>query len=290
MRALTSVDLPTPEWPDQHAELPGELGPQLVELLFGERPAEHDAAQPERRVDGQDLLRARPGRPWSGRAPARGRRRTRRPGTGRSASAGAAGRRARVTITSWSALATMTRSIGSVSSADLRSTLRRGAILTTRARVPGSPETSPTRPTVSPTTMFAAAEFAGLHRGDDSRSPIRHRYLPRSTAVTNASTASACAGRRLVRGRDPRPGLTRTSSSSKSAVTGPAGVITGRFVPPASGSPPSAGELGERLADGRGVPAPARRRYDEAEHGGRHHQAVIVVAVERRAAAQRARA
>src|SRR5690606_34548104 len=41
-----------------------------------------------------------------------------------------------------------------------------------------------------------------------------HVHRPRSTAVTMAVTASSCRGRRLLRGRDPRPGRTRTSDSS----------------------------------------------------------------------------
>ena len=56
-----------------------------------------------------------------------------------------------VTITSWSALATSTRSAGSVSSAERRSTLRRSAIRTIRASVSAPPVASPTRSTRSPT-------------------------------------------------------------------------------------------------------------------------------------------
>ena len=55
------------------------------------------------------------------------------------------------TITSWSALATMIRSCGSVSSADRRSALVRGSIRTIRASVPSAPEVSPARATRSPT-------------------------------------------------------------------------------------------------------------------------------------------
>jgi hypothetical protein len=57
------------------------------------------------------------------------------------------------TTTSWSALATMTRSTGSVSSAVRRSTERRGESLTMRASASGLPEVSPTSSTSSPTTM-----------------------------------------------------------------------------------------------------------------------------------------
>ena len=56
------------------------------------------------------------------------------------------------TITSCSALATMTRSTGSVSSAERRSTVCRGRTLTTRASASGAPEVSPVSRTWSPTT------------------------------------------------------------------------------------------------------------------------------------------
>ncbi len=52
------------------------------------------------------------------------------------------------------------------------------------------------------------------------RSPTKTPYLPRSTAATKPSTASSCAGLRRVRGREPRPGRTRTSSSSRSLPGG----------------------------------------------------------------------
>ena len=48
-------------------------------------------------------------------------------------------------------------------------------------------------------------------------SAVMHPYRPRSTLVTKPCTALECAGRRLVRGREPRPGRTRTSSSSSRA-------------------------------------------------------------------------
>ena len=57
-----------------------------------------------------------------------------------------------VTMTSWSALATMTRSIASVSSAERRSTVERGVIRTIRDRLPGTPVVSPTTSTRSPGT------------------------------------------------------------------------------------------------------------------------------------------
>src|SRR5215470_7397658 len=188
------------------------------------------------------------------------------------------------TITSWSALATTTRSTGSTSSADLRSTVLRGAILTTLASVPGAPEASPARLTVSPTTMLprpSSRAFIAV----TAPSALTHRYLPRSTAVTNASTASAWAGRRLVRGREPRAALTRTSSSSM-----PLCLARGTTTePPASGRReglrPDLAELRERLADSCRVPHPHAAGY-QPEYRSGHDQAVVVVAVERPARMQ----
>ena len=120
------------------------------------------------------------------------------------------------TITSWSALATITRSTGSVSSAERRSADVRGRTRTTRASVPGAPEMSPASATRSPTTTLrrpSSRAFIAMTWW----SPIRQPYRPRSTLATNASAASECAGRRRVRGREPRPGLTLTSSSSRRA-------------------------------------------------------------------------
>ncbi len=62
-----------------------------------------------------------------------------------------------LTITNWSAFATTTRSsrpsaVVSSSSAVRRSTDVRSAMRTMRASAPGTPETSPTNPTRSPTT------------------------------------------------------------------------------------------------------------------------------------------
>ena len=57
-----------------------------------------------------------------------------------------------LTMTSWSAFATRTRSTASSSSALRRSTVLRSATSTMRARLPSSPDTSPTTRTRSPTT------------------------------------------------------------------------------------------------------------------------------------------
>ena len=56
IRALTSVDLPTPEWPTRTLSFPASSAAQLVECLLGQRAAEHDPAHAERCVDRQDRL------------------------------------------------------------------------------------------------------------------------------------------------------------------------------------------------------------------------------------------
>ena len=85
---------------------------------------------------------------------------------------------AATTITSVSALATTARSIGSVSSALRRSRVLRSWILTSRARVSGSPLTSPTSETKSPATT-------GLRRSSRARAAM----ILRSPGVPSATTA-----------------------------------------------------------------------------------------------------
>ena len=121
------------------------------------------------------------------------------------------------TITSWSALATMIRSSGSVSSADRRSALVRGSTRTIRASVPSAPDTSPASATRSPTTTEPLPSSRAFMATTSLPSAVMHPYRPRSTLVTKPSTALECAGRRRVRGRELRPGRTRTSSSSSRA-------------------------------------------------------------------------
>ena len=122
-------DLPTPECPTSTLTRPAQ---PLAQRRRARRRC------PCRVARGDDVAAPRAARRWRGAVPGRrrsalvstaaapSRRRTPRPGTGRSAAAAARGRRARVTMTSWSALATMTRSTGSVSSAVRRSTVARG--------------------------------------------------------------------------------------------------------------------------------------------------------------------
>ena len=120
-----------------------------------------------------------------------------------------------VTMTSWSALATMTRSNGSSSSAVRRSD---GACAARPGRCgpacPSSPDRSPTSATRSPDHDALAAQLAGLHRRHRRGPSTRQVSRPRSTVRTTPSAASSCVGRSFVRGRCPRPGRTRTSSSS----------------------------------------------------------------------------
>ena len=85
---------------------------------------------------------------------------------------------AATTTTSWSALATTARSIGSVSSALRRRSVLRSWILTSRARVSGSPVTSPTRETKSPATT-------GLRRSSRARAAM----ILRSSEVPSPTTA-----------------------------------------------------------------------------------------------------
>ena len=124
------------------------------------------------------------------------------------------------TTTSWSALATIARSKGSVSSAVRRSSVRRSWMRTIRASDPSTPEVSPTMPTSSPTTTglrpSSRARMAMTTRsGPAASAGTRVVHRPRSTAVTMPTTASSWAGRSFVRGRVPRRlGRTRTSRSS----------------------------------------------------------------------------
>ena len=127
-----------------------------------------------------------------------------------------AGSASEQTITIWSALATMIRSSGSVSSADRRSALVRGSTRTIRASVPSAPDVSPASATRSPTTTEPLPSSRAF-MATTSPPSVMHPYRPRSTLVTKPSTALECAGRRRVRGRELRPGRTRTSSSSSRA-------------------------------------------------------------------------
>src|SRR4051812_18509274 len=130
---------------------------------------------------------------------------------------------AATTITSWSALATTARSMGSVSSALRRRRVRRSWIFTSRARVSGAPVTSPTSETKSPATTgerrSSRARAAMTTRSSSESSPTTAVYRPRSTVMIRPVTASSWLGRSLVRGREPfLLGRIRTSDSSQESV------------------------------------------------------------------------
>ena len=104
-----------------------------------------------------------------------------------------------VTTTSVSAFATTTRSVGSVSSEDRRSTVVRSATVTMRASVPSSPDVSPVIVTRSPGTMDRLRRCeARTHvmRGASAEAVARFvpgttRKRPRSTETTTPGLASA---------------------------------------------------------------------------------------------------
>ena len=121
-----------------------------------------------------------------------------------------------VTTASWLAFATTTRSTGSESSAVRRSVELRSSRRTMRPWVSVSPETSPTMSTWSPTTIPLRPSSRALIAYTSVPSSSSTVNRPRSTVMTVPDRASACSGRSLDRGRDlPRPGRTRTSSSSR---------------------------------------------------------------------------
>ena len=207
------------------------------------------------------------------------------------AGARARGRRPTVTIASWSAFATMTRSTGSSSSAVRRSTDRRGSTLTMRASASSPPARSPTSATRSPTTTPLRPSSRAFTAMTSVRTPSRSDQAAEPAAVDGrrpAVTASACAGRSLVRGRDlPRPGRTRTSSSSSSRRL--RGVSAHRPSIPASRSVKPGSVLPVVATSTTRTSGTAR-----PEHGGGGGDPVVVVrpndaAVQRRRAGCRGR-
>ena len=109
-----------------------------------------------------------------------------------------------VTTTSWSALATRTRSTGSLSSAVRRSTEVRGSTRTIRASASTSPDTSPTSATRSPTTTplrpSSRALIAITSRSPSSATQVKR---PRSTVRTRPPDGGLVGGTVLA----PRAGL-----------------------------------------------------------------------------------
>ncbi len=84
------------------------------------------------------------------------------------------------TITIWSALATTTRSSGSVSSGERRSTLVRSCTLTIRASDPALPEVSPASSTRSPTTTEPLPSSRAFIA-------VRSRRCPKSESSSDSS-------------------------------------------------------------------------------------------------------
>ena len=126
-----------------------------------------DVGDAQRRRTSPGACPAGPGPTWS--APAAGSRppsyaATRQRSIRRGRGSGSA--RA-VTMASWSALATTTRSYGSSSSAVRRRTEVRSSMRTMRARVSFLPDRSPTMADPVADHRRLAAQLAGLHRRDD---------------------------------------------------------------------------------------------------------------------------
>ena len=163
-----------------------------------------------------------------------------------------------VTTTSWSALATMTRSTGSVSSAVRRSTVVRGSIATMRASESGSagqvaddarPGRRP-RPTLRPSSRARMAVTAGAARPGTV-------YRPRSTADHQPAAGVGVRGPLLVRGPravaarpDPDVVLVERLSTQRRA----------QRLLPAQQLVPQPDEVGQRLAGRARCPRPRRRR------------------------------
>src|SRR5450830_1471513 len=179
-----------------------------------------------------------------------------------------------VTITSWSALATVTRS----------------RIRTIRDNEPSTPDVSPTRSTRSPGTTrsrpSSRAFIAMACRSPGPPASTSTVYRPRSTPVTNPTSESACSGRVLVRGRVPRrPGRIRTSESSRARramLSYPRRVRASREHPG-----PQADEVGDGLGRrGDALDADAGDRESDQCARGRHP---VVLVRAHRAGPERAR-
>ena len=191
-----------------------------------------------------------------------------------------------LTITSWSALATTTRSsrpstVVSSSSAVRRSTEVRSSIRTIRASAPASPEVSPTRPTRSPTTTPRAAQLAGPHRGHRVAAVRRRRCSgPGRRRPRSRRRPASWRGRVRVRGRDDRPGRTRTSSSSYSALALQA-VPPSRQLLPVTIADHSAGNSG-MVFEVHATSVELDARHGQPDHRGGVRHPVVGVGLERR--------
>ncbi len=217
-KALTSVDFPTPEWPTSTLRLPDERSAQLVQAVGAGLPScGHHVSDRQRGVLleegcgvgevrlGEHEDRLHPGVVCRDEAPVDEPRAGLGVGQGRDddelVGVGDENPLDGVGVVSGSAQDRL-----------------RGERRTMRARLPSEPELSPTTWTRSPTTIplrpSSRARIAMTTRREPASS-TSVVYRPRSTCVTRAGTASACVGRSLLRGRDPRRlGRIRTSDSS----------------------------------------------------------------------------
>ena len=162
-----------------------------------------------------------------------------------------------LTITNWSALATTTRSsrpsaVVSSSSAVRRSTERRSAIRTMRARAPSAPDVSPTRLTRSPTTTdLRPSSRARIAVTVGSSAPTTPRRLGQHAGVAAAVDGDDEAvhgvgvlGRVRVRGRDDFPGGPGRRPRRTPAAWSPGPVLCSRQLLPVTIADHSAGNSG----------------------------------------------
>ena len=195
------------------------------------------------------------------------------------------------TISSWSALATTTRSVGSVSSAVRRNTVRRSPRRTMRARVSVRPDRSPTRPTSSPTTIgvrpssrarMAVTRAVGVAAERTAPPPAIDRHHHALLGVGVVGPGLGPRPRAPTR-PDPDVGLVVVPSAHDPAAIMPRASSTGLPAcrPTSAGSPAGSWPWCRCPPPRRRAPA-ARRSHRPSPSGGRRR-----TATGRRAAAPR---
>ena len=271
--AFTSVDLPTPEWPTSTETRPASSARTVVQRRSS-RPAVTSDGRSRSAYCVERTAPGRRGRPWSGTAPGPGRRRRRRPGSGRRNRCAAAGRPAPPTITSWSALATTTRSVGigvvggaAQHAAPLADPHDPGQ------RVRARRDRSPTMPDLVADDDRRAAQLAGPHRRHrTARVAVEQR---RPTGRGRPSTTIAAVGVGVLGpGLGARPGALRAGPDPD---VGLVVVVPRRALGPAQRRSrrqhvrPHAGEVGQRLGGGGDVvDLDAGHPQPDDRAGGRH--------------------